>query len=100
MSESGGDDDWKTLQLPEVLTIQEVALITREWQSHAFADSSLDASQVRNIDTAGIQLTIALVRELAERGHRILWQPEPSAVFIEATETLGLQQTLGLPESC
>lgn len=53
------------------------------------APVDLDASTVRRIDTAGLQLLVAFHHEMSRRGQRVtLHQPSPA--FRESLETSGL----------
>ena len=56
----------------------------------------LDASAVRRIDTAGLQVLASFVRERAARGAAVEWLGVTPALT-EAAELLGLSSTLGLP---
>jgi len=56
----------------------------------------IDGSGVDHIDTAGVQLLVALVRECGDSNIRVTWR-EWSAVVSEALRTLGLTTLAGIP---
>ena len=64
----------------------------------ALKDSSnlhLNAQAVEKVDTAGLQLIVALYKEIDKLGGKVVWQ-EPSAVLRQASQTLGLTEQVGL----
>lgn len=56
----------------------------------------IDGSGVDHIDTAGVQLLVALVRECGDSNIRVTWR-EWSAVVSEALRTLGVTTLAGIP---
>ena len=85
------------LVLDPVLSIAEVAALNENLQAlfKNDEDVSIDASQVHMIDTAGLQLLLVLKMELQKHHRNISW-PNPSPVFLETAELLGLSEPLGL----
>ena len=90
--------DALTIKLPAELEISSVAqfhtslvdtLSQRETEQHLH----LDASELRRIDTAGIQLLVALVREATAQNLKLTCQ-KPSNEFIQCAERLGLSDIL------
>lgn len=61
------------------------------------APITLDVSQVQRIDTAGMQLIAAFVREREANGLQVQWQGT-AAAFISASRLLGLQPVLRFPD--
>lgn len=59
---------------------------------------SLDLSAVSEIDSAGLQLLLALRASLAERGRALRLQ-SPNAMVLEALRTLGLQALFMSPDA-
>jgi ABC-type transporter Mla MlaB component len=55
----------------------------------------LNASEVQKADTAGLQLVLALIREVANADGRVVWK-NPSKALIDAANLLGLGKELGL----
>lgn len=55
----------------------------------------LKAESVKKADTAGLQLFVALSREVENTGGRLIWK-QPSEELIKAASLLGLDDTLGL----
>lgn len=86
-----------TLDLPAELTIYAVAELRPQWLAWMAAtdDDMLDAdaAAVSEVDAAGLQLVLSLVRAL-ERDGRTLTVRNPSATFTAACRTLGLDALL------
>jgi ABC-type transporter Mla MlaB component len=57
---------------------------------------TLDISALQRIDTAGVQLITAFIRERATRGRAVEWQGS-APVLQSAAQLLGLTSLLGLP---
>lgn len=60
-------------------------------------DLELDLSEVARIDTAGLQLLLAAVLELGQRGHVVHFRDVPATV-LDAARVTGLISLLGLPQ--
>lgn len=85
------------IQLPAHLTINKVPALQEMLERFA-EDSSQDrvvihAAQVERVDTAGIQLLYAFVREAQRRGIALEWD-QPSAKLATAAELLGMRSKL------
>lgn len=59
------------------------------------ANIELKAESVTKADTAGLQLFVALAREVAKTGGSLTWK-KPSQALIETAALLGLDGELGL----
>ncbi len=85
--------------LPENLRIAQAHALHDEFEGliqKASAESlEIDASSVSAVDTAGIQLVVALVKTLKERHMTVNWNGT-STCFSNAVTTLGLQSALEL----
>lgn len=57
---------------------------------------TLDVSSLQRIDTAGLQVITAFVRERATHGRAIAWHGT-APVLVTAAQLLGLTSLLGLP---
>ncbi|PWG64136.1 STAS domain-containing protein [Spiribacter halobius] len=57
---------------------------------------SVDAAAVEQVDTAGIQLLLALRQEAERRGRAFAWQAASPALQ-DTARRLGLEAQLGLP---
>jgi anti-anti-sigma regulatory factor len=84
--------------LPVELTIYAVTELRAQWLAALDAgppegDCVVDASAVAEVDGAGVQLLVALSRQLAahERGLRLV---SPTAALRDACATLGLSALL------
>lgn len=55
----------------------------------------LQADDVKKADTAGLQLFLALSRDVSGAGGALIWK-KPSQALIEAARLLGLDRELGL----
>jgi ABC-type transporter Mla MlaB component len=75
----------------EVMTISHAAELHQQLRNALEQSTTIElvADKVEKVDTAGIQLLIALSRELDKVGGSILWK-DPSAVLLQAAATLGL----------
>jgi ABC-type transporter Mla MlaB component len=84
--------------LPAVLGLRE-ASATAAWLAALIREGieRIDASQVRQIDTAGLQLLLAARQSLSARA-RVLDLDAPSAALRETACRLGVHEALGLQE--
>jgi len=87
------------LNLGESLVISTVGKTRAEWMDRVMGgvDSpiTLDGSDIQVIDTAGLQLVMALIRELNEDG--VSWQwGDRSDLLNESAQQLGLSSQLSL----
>jgi anti-anti-sigma regulatory factor len=82
--------------LGESCTIREGAALKTELLKLAGSDQTvvLDVQAVERVDSAGLQLLCAFVRDRRAQGRRTSWSGNPQA-FTDAVETLGLNQALG-----
>ncbi|NVJ49499.1 MAG: STAS domain-containing protein [Gammaproteobacteria bacterium] len=55
----------------------------------------LNASKVERVDSAGLQLLAAFIREVVARGAVVQWQ-KPNDTFLNATKLLGMNSALQL----
>jgi anti-anti-sigma regulatory factor len=81
----------RRLELPNELCVPAVAALRLdclEWLDAQDADELVDASQVDEVDAAGVQLLVALSRSLASRGRHLRLQA-PSGPLRDACRTLG-----------
>ncbi|MDT8282404.1 MAG: STAS domain-containing protein [Gammaproteobacteria bacterium] len=58
-------------------------------------DITIDASAVEMIDTAILQLLLAVTNKVKSAKHEVHW-PNPSATFISTVNILGLSKPLGI----
>lgn len=96
-SDTECEDAGPRINLDTVLSIQNITkLHERIKNSFAVHDSiEINASQVASIDTAALQLLVALKKEAGKRQKNIL-VTEPSPRFIESADLLGLSDVLEL----
>ena len=86
----------RQIVLPESLTIGEVAELHDQWKTLPCEDElTIDARQVANVDAAGIQLLLSLVREHVSNGVAVRWETE-SGRFCDVVRTLGMNSVLGV----
>lgn len=89
----------RCLELPRELCVPEVAalrLTCLDWLDAQDAEELVDASEVDEVDAAGVQLLLALSRSLASRGRR-LHLHAPSGPLREALRTLGAHALIAPP---
>ena len=89
-----------TIELPGDLGIAEAAdlhaHLARELVGNEDGTTiTLDASAVRRVDTAGLQLVLAFGQECDARSIALEWKDVP-AVMTEAARRIGLAQSLRL----
>jgi anti-anti-sigma regulatory factor len=80
----------RRLELPNELCVPAVSalrLACLEWLDAQDADELVDASQVDEVDAAGVQLLVALSRSLTSRGRRLQLHA-PSDPLRDALRTL------------
>lgn len=82
------------LRLPAELTIYTVTELHPQWlawaAAHVDGDATVEADAVQDVDGAGLQLLLALHRQLSQHGHRLQLQA-PSTPLQRACTALGLQ---------
>lgn len=86
------------LALRAQLTISEAPACQREFVD-ALADTDplvLDGASVERVDTAGLQLLVALVKSATAAGRPVTWTV-CSPVLVKAAQRLGLAPALNLP---
>lgn len=83
-----------TIELPADCRMAELAAL-RE-RCLAMPPSTLDAAALTRVDTAALQLLVAVHRDAQARGEQIAWA-NVSAPLRDAAERLGLTQALVLP---
>lgn len=79
------------LKLPTTLTLAQLHSLQAECQQHAGEILQIDAETVEHVDTAALQLLLAV-----SQVNLIEWK-NPSLVLCAAAQTLGLTQLLKLP---
>ena len=86
-----------TFSCGEHLDITEAASLYERLQKALTrsANIELKADAVTKADTAGLQLFVALAREVADTGGGLTWK-KPSQALLETAALLGLDRQLGL----
>ena len=95
--------DALTITLPEELNISEVthfhtSIVDQLSQLAPQQQININASELRRIDTAGIQLLVALVSEASTQTNKLTWQ-NPSDNLTQCAAHLGLSDILLIPNS-
>lgn len=88
-----------SIECGEALTISNVAGLHSKL-SKALETSSLieiDVQSVEKVDTAGLQLLVALQQELSKSSGQLKWN-KPSEVFTQAVAISGVASYLGFSE--
>jgi len=90
----------QTLALPAALVAGDADAVRRQWLDQCPAGSlTVDASQLEAIDTAGLQMLVALRRHVEAGGGHLIVQSAPT-VLREAVRLAGLPDALpALPEA-
>lgn len=84
------------ITLPDALTIHGVRDVkARLLQGLEQAELVIDLQSVREVDTAGVQLLVAVRRARLGAGAAVRWQGEPGVVSV-AARALGLADELAL----
>ena len=89
------------ITLPKTLTIQSVSADHKDLSERIIdieAPVQLDAGTIEEIDTAGMQLLLALISELNTQSLKVEWQ-SPSEVLIQTAAILGMSEALALPKA-
>jgi anti-anti-sigma regulatory factor len=85
-------------QLPEDLLADNLATVALQLEA-VLVDSpeliEVDAHALELVDTAGMQLLYAFVRDAWQDGKRVAWK-DPTPQFEEAARVLGMSHALGL----
>ena len=61
------------------------------------APVTLDAKELQRVDTAGMQVIAAFIRERTANGRQVEWRNTPPTL-LSAARLLGLSSLLGLPQ--
>ncbi|MBS97195.1 MAG: hypothetical protein CMI01_00750 [Oceanospirillaceae bacterium] len=87
-----------SIELPSELCISEVeSLKPQLLEALSQAEEvDLDGARVERIDTAGIQLLVALTKLVETQGRRMQWR-QASSTLTEAASELGAGDQLNLP---
>ena len=85
------------INLDATLTIQHVVKLHEKLKKAYLAHNAIEinASQVSSIDTATLQLLVALKKDAVKQQKEVVFS-EPSLRFIESAGLLGLLETLGI----
>jgi anti-anti-sigma regulatory factor len=86
-----------SIMLDAMLTIQHVAKLYEQLKNSYSANNAIEinASQVSSIDTATLQLLVALKKDAVKQQKEVVLV-EPSRRFIESAELLGLLEILDI----
>lgn len=86
-----------TFSCGELLDITAAAALSARLQKslQKSANIELKADSVSKADTAGLQLFVALAREVEKTGGSLTWK-KPSPALVETAVLLGLDGELGL----
>ena len=88
-----------SLELASVCTLREAAEFKNQLLAQVAqpGDVDIDASRVGKIDTAGLQLLLAFVRQLDTEGRGLNWTQQPNPELYRSAAQLGLVEALKLP---
>ncbi len=91
-------DETITISLATVITIADVAALKETLMVHGDQQATvcIDAGGVQMIDTAGLQLLLAFIRQ-RQAQNRDCTLLQPSQAFTDTAALLGLTEPLGLP---
>lgn len=85
-------------QLPEDMLADNLATVALQLEA-VLVDSpariEVDAHGLEHVDTAGMQLLYAFVRDARQDGKSVAWK-DASSQFVEAARVLGMHAALGL----
>lgn len=90
-----------TITLPPSITIQSVGVDHKAFVEQLSAIEGpvkIDGATVEEIDTAGLQLLLAMINELTSRSVETQWH-SPSQVLLQTAATLGMSTALALPNA-
>ncbi|MDD1626439.1 MAG: STAS domain-containing protein, partial [Methylococcaceae bacterium] len=85
------------INLDATLTIQHVVMLHEKLKKSYSANNSIEinASQVSSIDTATLQVLVALKKNAVKQQKEVIFA-KPSRRFIESAELLGLLEILDI----
>jgi ABC-type transporter Mla MlaB component len=90
------DSGCSSVELPRHCTLAEIGALHDLLRSVSRTDN-LDGSQVERIDSAGLRLLVAFIRERRAAGYAIGWRAA-SSVLNRAVWLTGLTAAINLPE--
>ncbi len=81
----------------ELLDVTVVSSMHSRLQKSLMKSSNVEvkAEEVEKADTAGLQLFVALKKEISDTGGKLVWK-NPSKALIDSARLLGLDKELGL----
>ncbi len=87
------------MHLPEHLTILEISEWREKMMAELAQDSELviDASALKRIDTAGMQLLLAVVKDATVKGCSVQWSGV-SDILSQSAHWLGMSKVLGVTQ--
>lgn len=87
----------QALKLDPVLVINNAKALSKDLNKllKNNEDINIDASKVEMVDTAILQLLLAITLELKSKQHQVHWI-KPSPIFISNASLLGINNQLGL----
>lgn len=87
-----------TFELPADLGVANAAELQTELLKliDSPADISLNGGNVERTHTSSLQLLAALIRDLADAGHRCEWT-QVSGALLQSASSLGLTELLNMP---
>lgn len=89
------DTQVSTIKIGNALTIQKVNHFSNEWTPLCNSNNlNIDASEVKEIDTAGLQLLQYLINGIQINHGTIQWLPKPSNHLLEQAEHAGMVKML------
>lgn len=88
-------DTQASIKVDSALTIQKVNHFSNEWAPLMSSKKlTIDASGLKEIDTAGLQLLQYLINGIQIKHGTVHWLPKPSTHLIEQAELAGMVKTL------
>lgn len=87
----------KVIDCGELLTIADVGNMYAELLEAMIEGETVcfDCSEVKRIDTAGLQMLFSYAREIKSQGGEMLWN-SPSKNFVDSAKLLGLADEMNL----
>jgi ABC-type transporter Mla MlaB component len=97
MSKKPVDTQTSTIKIGNTLTIQKVNDFNDEWSPLSNVKAlTIDASEVKEIDTAGLQLLQFMINGIQINHGTVNWVPKPSMHLIEQAKLSGMVNMLQL----
>ena len=93
--DSNDTQEGTCISIGNSLTIHQASLYYQKWSKFlGLKKLKIDASEINEVDGAGMQLLIYIVNRVCLNNGSIQWVPNPSQYFIDNAQQAGMMKAL------